>query len=859
MPQYKITAPDGRVFHVTGDGGQEGAVAALQLHLGDTQGQPKLGIFDDLIPGNNRASSRHFKGPHLVGSGAQSGQVNDPALLKIEGRRVEVDGAFRNMTPQQQAAEVDKIARGLGITLGAGGSQPSGVDIPKVKRNVTRMINQNASEQEIDQYIASEGATVEQMRNHPTTGLFDDLADGRQKAGPWTKYQQPSGEPTIVEVEQNGQTVEVEFPAGMSDAEMTQVLRKEFPASGAQSGSGPWTKYQQPERQSSSQQQSNISRKGHRRPGDRVQPDASQMFTQGITLGAGDEITAAVGAPAFAAMNLVRREGPTGIGENFEQIKAHEDAKLAAAREQHPFASAGLELSGAFTTGAASLPSRLTSSLGRRILARSAEGAAFGGVHGFNTGSGGLEGRLENAKTGAAFGAGGGAALPIAGSTIRTVAKPITNAASSLFRPEATAANRVISALTDDGVPLDDIAAGLQQRGGEVIADMGGESTLRLARSARTTPNAQNENVAGFLAERGAEQSNRIASAIDSSLSDGGQFVRTLDDLAAKREQMAAPMYKRAFQSNAPVRLDPVVATIRKELTNHGNTPIGNALKSVARSLTDESGNLKHSVEQVHSAKMSLDDAIGTAVRSGEGNKSRVLMNVKTRLLHAMDKASPHYREARRTFADAAASERSVEQGAKLARNPTLMKPAEISRMPPSEREFLRLGYAQGLRSQIERAADSRDIVKLVSGSPVKRAALKAMFGSQRDFSKFMHTLHKEARFKMTANTVQGGSQTADKLADSALMDPGFWFQLFRGDFGGAAISGARGAVRGISGNTSKQAAATNKLLFDKTGQASNRLAKAARQTRGRNSLLDSLGSGSTRVGGVLGAIAAGQ
>lgn len=43
--------------------------------------------------------------------------------------------------------------------------QPTGVDLPRVKRNIAKMIDMKAPETEIDQYLANEGVTLEQIRS----------------------------------------------------------------------------------------------------------------------------------------------------------------------------------------------------------------------------------------------------------------------------------------------------------------------------------------------------------------------------------------------------------------------------------------------------------------------------------------------------------------------------------------------------------------------------------------------------------------------------------------------------------------------------------------------------------------------
>ena len=50
--------------------------------------------------------------------------------------------------------------------------------------------------------------------------------------------------------------------------------------------------------------------------------------------------------------------------------------------------------------------------------------------------------------------------------------------------------------------------------------------------------------------------------------------------------------------------------------------------------------------------KQKLDDKIGVAVRAGENNKARVLMNAKKDLVSQIDAKLPRYAEARKAFKD---------------------------------------------------------------------------------------------------------------------------------------------------------------------------------------------------------------
>lgn len=61
-------------------------------------------------------------------------------------------------------------------------------DLARIKRNVAKMVAQNAPETDIDGYIASEGVTVEDVRN------FDDFSqktDLRQGLKPCRSFTMP--------------------------------------------------------------------------------------------------------------------------------------------------------------------------------------------------------------------------------------------------------------------------------------------------------------------------------------------------------------------------------------------------------------------------------------------------------------------------------------------------------------------------------------------------------------------------------------------------------------------------------------------------------------------------------------------
>lgn len=166
---------------------------------------------------------------------------------------------------------------------------------------------------------------------------------------------------------------------------------------------------------------------------------------QGPTMGAGDELVAALENPSYA----VRKLNPTAIGQSFgnyimgreepvdpgqkgydESLQKFRDieSRYRAANPGKAFvATAGAGLLGggyqlgreAFRSAAAFLPNA------GRVGQAAATGAAFGGTAGFASGEGGLPQRLESAGGGAATGAVLGAtleaAIPALGGLIQRV------------------------------------------------------------------------------------------------------------------------------------------------------------------------------------------------------------------------------------------------------------------------------------------------------------------------------------------------------------------------------------------------------------------------------------------------------
>jgi len=139
------------------------------------------------------------------------------------------------------------------------------------------------------------------------------------------------------------------------------------------------------------------------------------------------------------------------------------------------------------------------------------------------------------------------------------------------------------------------------------------------------------------------------------------------------RQAKASPLYKKAFESDTPVDVEPIAKWIDAELAT-AKGDIRNALlrskkllmkPDLPQKLLDSSGNVvgegfDTTVKGLHGTKVSLDTAKQGAK---QGNVRYIYDKVKTQLLEQIDKVSPDYAAARKIFSEY--SEEVTKQGKK--------------------------------------------------------------------------------------------------------------------------------------------------------------------------------------------------
>ncbi|KAB0680077.1 hypothetical protein [Aureimonas leprariae] len=264
-------------------------------------------------------------------------------------------------------------------------------DLDRIKRNVAKMVDMGAPEGDIDLYIAEEGVTLDAVKAHklPSVSSAPATAGGR---------------PQIIDVPGMG---EVEFPAGMSDAEMSAAVRRSM-------------SQQQPQPQAVGGYRGDVNGTG-----------GSTLLgaLDGMSFGFADEIGAGISAGVDTGLNyLTGRQGKT-----YEQHLTKLRGLQANAQENHPVANFAGQVGGSLA-----LPGGAAKTLKGAVGQGIAAGAAYG--------AGSADGTAEDRVLGAVFGGGAGAAGSVAA---RTIGNAVARAGARRAIPTTEALEDASHALYD--------------------------------------------------------------------------------------------------------------------------------------------------------------------------------------------------------------------------------------------------------------------------------------------------------------------------------------------------------------------------------------------------------------------------
>lgn len=508
---------------------------------------------------------------------------------------------------------------------------------------------------------------------------------------------------------------------------------------------------------------------------------------QGVTFGFGDELYAGVRG-AGAALG-----GGTFRDTYDREVEAVRSANRNA-RTSNPLAYIGGEVAGGFALpfGAVGTAARGAARAGQAVNSASRAyrgakaGAAVGGLYGVGTATGGdgtlqeqaLQ-RVQQAIPSAVTGAAVGAAAPFAIDAASNLAKGLTNPLRAALRPQETAKQKVGEALLRDFgdresmntiLPTMDrkLTAAQAQKPDVMLADLGGQNTRDLLRSATNLPSTAASRLQKTLDRRQSFQWSRIERDVSQTLADGNRYGEVMGQITSRLEKTG----QREFDAAYSVPMTPrAFSDVEKFLNARGY--MGRIAEKTADSVHGMTGvpmQQMRPYEIMHRMKMELDREIGRMKRGQADAKAnwtlRDLVQLKKDFVGVLTTHNRQFQRALTQYGDEASLATALESGADDFK---IMSPSELMTtlrgMTGPEQSMFRIGAARSLFEDIEVGNVMRDRTDALFSSPEIQKKLRALYPDSRRFNDMRRRLVLESKMADTRKAVQGGSTTARQLA----------------------------------------------------------------------------------------------
>lgn len=476
----------------------------------------------------------------------------------------------------------------------------------------------------------------------------------------------------------------------------------------------------------------------------------------------------------------------------------------------------------------AAAPAAFGMKAGQGLLTRALTGAGSSAALG-SADTAARGGDLADIGTSGVIGGIAGGAIPVVGAGLRgigsAVGAKIGSTVRSALNPAAEAGKRVAKAIEVDktvnpGSLLNNSDIAVAARNGQPLmnADIGGETTRALARSAANQSPAARDMMQRATSDRFSDQGSRITRLV-SRLSGGKVDDLATQDALKKAASVAnQPAYNKAYQSPAAQQLytpelqelmqSPAVRQAVKDVTaksaNRSAVEGSKAIQNPFHEAADGSFKLRQkadgsiavpSLQFWDQVKRNLDDVIGPAQRSGEKSNYGDLVALKSKLVSTLDNAVPEYKAARQGAATFFGAEDALDAGKTFARSNRMIPEYErgIKSMTPNERDLFQTGFASELIDTARNASDRRNVVQSMFGSPESRQKMVMAFGD-----KGANEIQAFVRVENAMDALRGAfgnSTTARQLIESGVIGAGTWG--YTGDFNtGLAAAAMTGAAR---------------------------------------------------------------
>lgn len=513
--------------------------------------------------------------------------------------------------------------------------------------------------------------------------------------------------------------------------------------------------------------------------------DIMRSLASGATFGFADEIA--------GGMNTL-----TGLGGD---KTLSENIKAEQARDKE--IPAAISIPGNIAGGVASGIATAAPVLGAKALASVPNivksvgvGAAQGGLAGAGYAEEGE--RLAGAGKGAAIGGALGAVVPALTATARAVGRTIAKPFQS---PATKALEKIGEAVSRDDVAAERLASRMGAMGEQAtLADAGGRNVQGLAAAAVRQPGGAGNRAQIVLNQRQLGQASRLTDAAKRIVGQGDDFSTVVDDVIATRAKDAAPLYEKAYEKTIDLTDDLVNIVkrpaFRQAFQNARTIALNEGDDIPALIVKNAKGENVINAEALKETrvwdyiKRGLDDVIEGAKEPITGkiktDQGRALVGLKQKMLEELDNINPDFKAARASFAGHSESLDALQQGRSFLKGDVDLTRKQIEALADADKEFFRIGVIQGIKDKVETASDTANAVRKIFGNQKLREKMAAVFPDQKAFREFERTMISETRFANTRAKVLSGSQTAERLEESA-------------DLAGTALDAATGNKLGLA------------------------------------------------------------
>ena len=604
-------------------------------------------------------------------------------------------------------------------------------DFAKIKRNIQRMLDQNAPEADIDAYVASEGVTPDELRSAPK-GSASGIASAPAPDG---------SQMSQAEFDQMAAATEAKDHGGY-----LSTIYRDFIE--------PWVPSGLPD----------FSQRGPvERAGDAMGFAASvpvRMLTGG-EYGAGDLARGLGATDTGATLDAGERDFVANNGKQIQSVTNLGDVAmgLPAKMPRHPAIPPQRSI---FSINAPKVKNPLPATVTAR-LTQGGEGVADAYLattlqRAGMTGEDVLS-ELSKGQQAARFG-------NASGTMPETVADVLGDAGQRALRATVTAPG---PASTIAKQALD-----ARQKGG-------------------LNPYALNPKAATVGEEMSTfGQRQRILDNLSRALEvrSRGTAYQTEKLLDQKLQAESAPAYRAAWKEANDFDLTPATTALMEEAANLQGARSNTVMKALKLFQINEAPQGQPHVyrtlgradelRRFDSAKRGLDDMIATQKIAGNRELAAILNKFRVDLLNAVhggDSAAPAvnlaYAKARGLYASGARMREAIEMGRRALNEGAEVTVDEFRALSPGEQKMFRLGLYEQARRLLGNQKDTNDATQLFR-KPNVAELLKAVIpqakskgAKTKGSEQFGDLLERERRMGETRNSALYGSKTAATLADT--------------------------------------------------------------------------------------------